>query len=380
MTGHKQMHWLATGVVLLLLCACGRIHNRPGSSGEIRIVDCAGRTVFLPEPAKRIVLIRGRDLFNLSLLLGQDVTNRVIAIGDDIRTTDRDIYEQLLTVFPTLETLPRVGSVYKNGVRIEQLIELEPDLIIMDTFMIDRRYAIVDEVRRAGLPALFTDLSGDPFSGPQKSLTVLGQALGLTERARSISEFIDRQIDPVLARLAQLPDTARPSVYIESGLNGASVYGPTYGSNCSAWGKMIDTARGKNMAESRVSGMAPIRPETLLAEDPDLILITGAHWDGVPDAMQMGGKTDAGTAAARLRGYTQRAGWRSLRAVREDRVYGLYHGFCIHATAFTALQQCAKWFYPESFYDLDPDANLRQFYEQFSPVPYEGTYFSAVTE
>ena len=40
-----------------------------------------------------------------------------------------------------------------------------------------------------------------------------------------------------------------------------------------------------------------------------------------------------------------------------------------------AIQQLAKWFHPDLFADLDPDAAFRELHERFLPVPYESGYF-----
>ena len=363
-------------VVPLLLSSCRPAEDHP--VGSIRFVDCAGRAVVLKKPAERIVLIRGRDLYNLSLLLGDEITNRVVAIGCDIRSVDRDIYLQLVERYPAVADLACMGSVYRNGVSMEKLIAYEPDLVVMDVFMKKRGYSIVDGIERAGLTALYLDLSTDPFCGPQQSLRVLGKALGREERAEEIAAFLDGRIAPLMERLAAIPDDRLPSVYIEAGHQGVATYGPTYGrdgdGNQSSWGRVVEAARGRNIAEIGVSGMAPVRPEALLAADPDVIVLTGAHWRAVPDSLRLGGKTDASLAGQRLAAFTARPGWNELGAVKNGRVYGIYHGWCIHATAFAALEYCAKWFHPELFRELNPAEDLREFHERFAPVPYEGTY------
>jgi iron complex transport system substrate-binding protein len=40
-----------------------------------------------------------------------------------------------------------------------------------------------------------------------------------------------------------------------------------------------------------------------------------------------------------------------------------------------AIQQLAKWFHPELFKDLDPDATFADFSQKFLPLPYQPGYW-----
>ena len=39
-----------------------------------------------------------------------------------------------------------------------------------------------------------------------------------------------------------------------------------------------------------------------------------------------------------------------------------------------AIQQLAKWFHPDLFAELDPEASFRELHERFLPVPYAPGY------
>ena len=68
-------------------------------------------------------------------------------------------------------------------------------------------------------------------------------------------------------------------------------------------------------------------------------------------------------------------GLAALKAVRAGRVFGIWHLFSNMPMNFLAVEALAKWFHPDLFRDIDPDASLKTLNEQFLSVPLEGTYW-----
>ncbi len=379
---------LVPAVLVLLACATGLLVHRGLSCGAreaqaqrtVTVTDLAGRRVTLNTPIERIVLVRGRDIYALGLLLGGEIEGKLVAWGPDLESCDNDAYRRFLASHPRLAEVPKLGSVYQDALSPEAVLALGPDLVIVDLFMADRGYRCVERMKQAGLPLVFLDFSRDPLSNPQRSLEVLGRALGKEDRARKINAFIDAELDKVLARLPERDDDSAPSIYVEAGYQGAAEYGPTYGYACDAqgrmtgWGAVLDRLGAKNIAGGVVPHRGPIHPEHLFKTDPDVIVITGACWSSPSDATRLGYYTEAGEARRRLAAFTARPGWKELSAVRSGRVYGLYHNFSMQMTDFVAVQQLARWLYPGRFDDLDPQSAHRDFHERFMPVEYGGVW------
>ncbi|MBN1347621.1 MAG: ABC transporter substrate-binding protein [Phycisphaerae bacterium] len=344
---------------------------------SVTLTDLAGRTVTLRQPVDRIVLVRGRDVYELALLLEEDLPRKLVAWGPDLRQSDHDAYSVFTERFPSLAKLPEIGSVFADAVDAEAVLALRPDLVIVETFMAERGYKCLDRMERAGLPLLFLDFSRDPFQGPQRSIRLLGQALGREKRAAEVVDFVKARLDEVTSRLTG-PPASPPSVYMECGYKGVKEYGHTFGytdrSQLSAWGLMLDRLGCRNIAAGVAPPMAAMHPERLLTADPDVVVITGACWPATPDSMHLGYGTDAADAEQRLRAFATRPGWANLKAVKTRRVYGIFHGFCMHTMNFAALQQLAKWLYPERFAALDPAARLREFHDRFLPVACRGAW------
>jgi iron complex transport system substrate-binding protein len=348
-----------------------------GLSRTVTVADFAGKSRTFRQPVERIVLIRSRDIYELALLLGDDLEKKLIAWGPDIKGADMDAYRKFTERFPSLTNLPVIGDVFQDGVSAEAMLKLAPDLVIADTFMIDRGYKCIGNMERAGLPLLFLDFSHDPFKDPQRSVELLGRVLGREQRARDVVEFVNGEIDMVFGRLASITNEP-PSVYLEAGSAGPREYGASYGYHhgrlLNSWGTVLHHLRCRNIAADVIPNMGPIHPEYLLKADPDIVVITGAYWPAAEGSARAGYFADPTDARRRLEAFTERPGWGTLRAVRNRRVFSVFHGSCMHTFGFAAFEQMAKWFYPERFRDLNPEERLRAYHEKFMPVSLSGVW------
>lgn len=381
----KKIACAAAGLAALALIVAGAAACRgraPAEAGRTaRVVDLVGREVRVVPDVRRIVLLRSKDIYLLAALLGEELPARLAAWGPDLKIDDAQLYQRLLERFPSMAKLTVTGDVYSDGLDIEQLVSLHPDLVISDKFMRTRKYA--QRLEASGLPVLYLDGSDDPLTGPQAGLRLLGAVLNRAERAKEITTFMDAQIRLATSRIASNAPSA-PSVYLEAGNLGPGGYGQCYGAvgterAQTSWGAILRALRVRNIAENRVVGMAPIAPEALLAADPDIVVITGQNWSrfGSPGAMRLGFNVNADEARGLLRGFTERPGWNLLAAVRNRRVYAVFHN-TVSPAIFFGVQTLAKDFYPDLFADVAPEKNLKAFFEKFMPVPCEGTWACAL--
>jgi iron complex transport system substrate-binding protein len=89
----------------------------------------------------------------------------------------------------------------------------------------------------------------------------------------------------------------------------------------------------------------------------------------------VGPGADLAEARRKLETYTRRPAYTGTRAAQERAFHAIWHQFYNSPYEFVAIQQLAKWFHPDLFTDLDPDATYREMHERFLPVPYEPGYF-----
>lgn len=345
------------------------------ASGK-KITDLSGQERIFSTPSQKIILVRSRDIYGLSAVAGSDTAAKITAWGPDIMSSDKDAYEKYAGRFPDLKSKPVTGDIFKDAINPESILAFGPDLVVLDNFMVRRKYKSVDRMEAAGLPLVFMDQSNELLSNPQKGIEIWGKLLDQEDRAKEINDYVNGKIDAVKERLAKI-NKPMPVVYVEAGSNGVSKYGSSYGRDqegrYTAWGAMVEYARGRNMIDGKIGDMTTIEPEFLLKSDPDIIIITGANWSGA-DTMRLGYYADQEQAEKLLAGFVARHGWQDLKAVKNKKVYSTFHGFVMHIFNFVAFEQLAKWFYPEEFADLDPESDFREFHQKFLPIEYSGVW------
>jgi iron complex transport system substrate-binding protein len=348
------------------------------------IIDLEGRETVFITPCQRTVLMKSSDIYELSLILGEDAPEKIAAWGPDLKNSDLDAYEKFTEKFTVLKEKPVLGDIAKDAVNPEDVLSYNPDLILMDSYMIRRHLKIVDKLKAADAPMVFLNQSYDALENPQKGISVLGQLFNQETRAQEINSYINAQIEIVTSRLAKKIKKEKPVVYIESGNSGAQKYGQTYGEDgvhkLHNWGAQILLAGGANVIDYKLGESIYIDPEFLFKKDPDIIIITGGNWPATEGSMRTGFYATGQQTQQLLKNYANRPGWQDLKAVKNGNVYAIHSGCVGHSFNFFALQQMAKWFYPEEFADVNPEENLKEFYRRFMPVEYSGIWSAQLNQ
>ncbi|MBE9550843.1 MAG: hypothetical protein IMF13_02220 [Proteobacteria bacterium] len=70
----------------------------------------------------------------------------------------------------------------------------------------------------------------------------------------------------------------------------------------------------------------------------------------------------------------KRQAWDHIRAVKEGRVYVMAGDIWTGPRAIIGMSYMAKFFYPDAFKALDPEALHREYMEKFQGINYQGMY------
>ncbi|MFA5032083.1 MAG: ABC transporter substrate-binding protein [bacterium] len=380
-------------VTIVLLCSTGTIKAQKlkSDSNIVTVTDIAGRTVSFKQPIKRIVLIFGKEIYDLSSLLGDEIEDKLVGWGPALKTSDNGAYIKFIERFPRLQKTSFLGSYHNGTLTMEQLLALKPDLVITGSGPRNT----IEQIEKTKLPYLVLGL-GDLFKGKvqnlgiaHKSLLILGKVLGKEQKAKEITDFVDSHMDTIFSRLSRIKSPV-PSVYLENATS-AEVYGGTevyrYGNaggfdKLSYWSTMLEQVRCNNIAantssedKSYFAYMGQINPEYLLKADPDVIILVGTSgFLNFPTSIRVGYDVSKSEALSSLEAFTKRPGWENLKAVKNCRVYALSFEFLTHSMGFVGLEQIAKWLYPNEFKDIDPEEDLREFHKRFMPIEYSGVW------
>jgi len=343
-----------------------------------QVTDVVGRTVKVNLPVRRVILGEGRQTYLVAALDKADPFGRVVGWRDDFRKADLDGYSLYEKRFPQIAKLPTFGGWKEGAFDVEQVIALQPDVVIMN---LEAKVAIEDgglipKLERVGIPVVFIDFREKSIENAERSIAVMAQLLGREQEGVALTEFRRAQIARVTDRLKDFSGV-RPKVMIERAAG--------YDENCCMsfgsenFGRMVAMAGGDNIAAGLIPGtFGTVNPEQIVAARPDVVIVTGSNWTlFVPDGtwVGVGPGADQDVARSRLRRLMDRPAYRTLPVVQEGRVHAIWHQFYDSPYQFAAIQVMAKWLHPELFADLDPEATFREFHERFLPVPYRPGYW-----
>lgn len=225
------------------------------------IRDDLGRAVAVPARVERIVSIQP-EISRMIISLGAG--DRLVGIEYALRDQDH----LFGIIYPAGAHLPLV-SMSENGVNVEEVFRLKPDLIFASPF---ERQIVEALQRKTSIPVLALASMGR-FGRQAEILALLGRILAREARAAELAAYFDARIGSVREALRDLPETAKPRVFL------------------SFWGVLtktpihydpVDAAGGINVAEKSAPDVPGaintlVGIERLIAWNPDLILVHGNY-------------------------------------------------------------------------------------------------------
>jgi len=355
----------------------------PAWAEKITITDIVGRDVEVNIPVSSVILGEGRMIYIQAILDKDAPFKRVIGWRDDLPKTDPEIYAAYLEKYPQIADLPLFGRMGDNSFSIEQAIALKPDVIVMDIDAVTaaKEGGYIESLEKADIPLIYVDFRVKAMENTEQSLRIMGKLMGKEEVAEELIKFRADAIKQVTDRLEQT-NPERPVVFIERAPGFSDECCGTFGNE--NFGKMIEFAGGHNMAKELVSGtFGMVNPEQVIASDPAHVIITGSNWIAYApegDWVGVGHGADKQQAKDKLKKLMQRPAFTDIRAVKDNNVHAAWHQFYVNPYQFVVIQQMAKWFHPELFADLDPDATFAELYERFLPIEYKSGYFVSLSD
>ncbi len=213
------------------------------------------------------------------------------------------------------------------------------------------------------------------------SLLQMGRILGAEKRAAEFIDFYITQMRQATNVVDAIPAQDRPLVAIENAAG--------WQSNFCCWsfgpqnfGPFVELADGVTYASTLAKAYSvDISLEGLLEANPDHLIGTGANWiEAHPEVSStlLGYEGNPAVNAAKLQALAVRTGFAELRAVKEGNLHSIYHQFYNSPYHFIAVQQIAKWLYPDDFEDLDVDANFKELHDKFLPFEASGQFWATL--
>ena len=247
----------------------------PAPSFPVTLTDDEGTAVTIAAEPQRIVS------------LTPATTEILFTIGAGDRIVGK--VEDVADFPPEAAAIPIVARF--DGVDIEQVVVLEPDLVISAGVGLTQGDA-VEQLRRADVPVLV--VYPTTIDGGLAGIRLIGRATGFVDAADSLAIAMEQRIDE-LERLAATA-TERPRVFYEIDVTGGIFTPPVD----SIYGEMFLLAGAEP-----ISGDASysISLEKLVAADPEVILLGDAAYGVTAEAV------------------ADRPGWKGMTAVKDGRIY-----------------------------------------------------------
>ncbi|WP_301557797.1 ABC transporter substrate-binding protein [Rhizobium sp. SSA_523] len=361
---HRKM---VVAIAMLLFAAM----TPAWAQAQIVLQDLKGRTVTLEKPAGRLLVDDGRIILALSFLTDDPVT-LIAAWPHDVDRFGRELYATYKQKFPAFETLPKSTS-NAQDMLVEQVMAAKPDLVVLSVFSHPAEQQI-EQLAQAGIPVIFIDFVADPFANSDRSLEVLGKAVGRGAAAVNVISFRQQQKALIAERLAGADAVSKPAVFMETH---ASAQEPCCNSpGTGNAGKFIDFAAARNIGDVLAGKpFGQIGLEYAIASKPDVYIASGGEYMATRGGLLIGPHYTAAETRASMARLLARPGFSSLPAVESGAVHGLSQQIFNSPLDILALELIAKWTHPQLFADLDVEAT-RQTLNRFMAVPLIGTYWT----
>ena len=347
------------------------------SQAPITVTDIAGREVTINAPVKRILLGEGRQLYLIASLDKEDPLSRVVAWRNDLIEADPATYAQYLQAFPKLAKLPAFPGQENGLIEIESTIVHKPDVVLLNLEAMraneDANY--IEKLAELKIPVLYIDFRHYPLKNTEPTIRLLGKIMGREARAEEIIAFRHAAMARVTDVIARAKPE-RPRVFIERIGGYADDCCLSFGAE--NFGKYVELAGGHNIGSDVLpSTFGQLNPEQVIAANPEHVVVTSADWEAyVPGGhwIPLGPGADPKETHRKLEWFTTRDAYTDIAAQKTGNFHGIWHQFYNSPYEFFAVQQLAKWFHPELFADLNPDATFAEYHRRFLPIPYRPGY------
>ncbi|MBT6507687.1 MAG: ABC transporter substrate-binding protein [Marinovum sp.] len=349
----------------------------------ITVTDIAGRMVDVEKNPTKVVIGEGRMIYSIALLDQENPFERIVGWKNDMVRFDPDAYRKYQAVYPQAADIPSFGSPYSDEWNLEAVISLGTEVVLMNlgNLLKAQESGIIEKLEEAGVATIFVDFRQDPTQNTVPSIQLLGRIFDKRDEADAFTDYYQAQMKLIYSRVEQIPVKDRPIVFIER----AAGYNPA--KCCSTFGaanlgRLVDLAGGRNWGSLKSPGFsAAVSLEAIFADDPEIIIGTGANWleaNPATTAVLFGYEADDAMVRERLGALASREGWGELSAVKSGRFHSVYHQFYNSPYHFVAMQAFAKWIHPDLFADVDPDATMTELHDKFLAIEYSGVFWGSL--
>ena len=315
-----------------------------GKEKELTVVDSAGKIITLSMPLERIIAGHS-DAAEVIRILGAE--DKVVGVTTSV--------EKETVFLPKLSKKPSVG--YYD---IEIIIELVPDMVIAYTTTKPEK---LDDKLPTTIKVVRLDFYRQETE--REELEKIGYLLGNREKAREFIKWYSKYIAEIKEGTSKIPEDRRVKVYLDASWGMGELERKTYAKG-SGVHEICTLAGGRNIAANLETPYPKVETEWILKENPDIII-------GLEGGRKAGYEiNDNKKITAHYDNIIGLAGFNNITAVKNDKVYIIWSEMAGWGPCnFIGLAYMAKWFYPDLFGDLDPQALHQEYLDKFCGIDFD---------
>lgn len=246
------------------------------------LVDAYGHRITLQQPPRRIIsgmLAADEILFDLV------PRERILAVTSYASDPEHSNCVEQARGLPQISNLP-----------LEKILALEPDLVLAARFSSGH---VISQMRQCGVP-VFCFGRYDTLQDIRANVVLLGQAVGEEQRGQALAQWMDRVLNKVRQRTADVQERPRVLYYHLRATQGKNTI----------FDELVQIAGGTNVAaEAGIVGYKNISAELIPALRPDVVIVPRSSASG-----------DEAEARAVL---LEDPIWQSVQDIHKVRVHGL---------------------------------------------------------
>jgi iron complex transport system substrate-binding protein len=335
----------------------------------LTVTDSLGREVTIPAEPKAVLLGSGFNLVALSLV-HPDPVSILAGWPSDMKGDNPEIYARFKDKFPKIEEVPIIGD--GIGMSLEATLSLKADLAILANWQADTDLGkqAIGYLEQTGVPVVVVDFNSDALNNTAGNMRLLGKVMNREEQANAFADFYEARVKRIRDRVAEHKDPG-PTVLMDAFPNPEKC---CYAYGTGGLGAFIAITGSRNIAESLPAQGGIVSTEFIVAANPDVYIATASP-GGTYSAFSIGPGVDRNEARETLARAVSSPFLTNLKAVKDERVYGLWNFFNAVPLNILAAEAFAHWLRPEIFADIDPDQTMKEINERFAAVPFDGAYW-----
>lgn len=319
---------------------------------HLTIIDNGEHEVVIKKPVNKII-VRGMGVYPTLRALKAE---KMVLAAPSIEGMGGEL------LFPVMTKLPSIG---KGGpgdsLDYEQIIALEPDVFITLTYERDT----INEKLAPEIPVIQLDFAS------VKDIRILGTILNKEKEANEYISWIEGISKTITDKVENLSKDDLPKVFSYYGGEYGMAPPPPYGS----YGKDNDlsmavrTAGGNSITSDIPGEWICVDPEWIIEQNPQIV-IRELYINQIKNPILGYTTNNSDKAKAKLDEVISLPVFETGDSILNNNIY-LIDGRFISNVWFLGINYLAKWFHPDLFNDLDPQAIHQEFLSRFMRIDFD---------